>query len=152
MIARAILHRPAAIAVLAAVFAGTGAQAEQPPAVNYMLHCMGCHLADGSGGPPDVPDARGEMGRLLAVEGGREYLVQVPGAAQAPISNAELAGVINYMLEHFNAATLPADYRPLTEEEVAAWRKDWLPDVAAVRQTLLDRLDEARPGGDATQK
>lgn len=116
------------------------AHAEQPPVVNYMLHCMGCHLADGSGGPPDVPDARGEMGRLLADEGGRAYLVQVPGAAQAPISDAELAEVVNYMLETFSAHTLPTDHAPLTADEVARWRREWLPDVAAVREKLLARL------------
>ena len=127
---------------LAAVLFAAGARAEQPPAVNYMLHCMGCHLADGSGGPPDVPDVRGEMGRLLAVEGGRQYLVQVPGAAQAPVSDAELAGIVNYMLESFNGETLPEDYRPLTEDEVAGWRKDWLPDVSAVRRVLIGRVEK----------
>lgn len=119
-----------------------GARAGQPPEVNYMLHCMGCHLPDGSGGPPDVPDLRGEMGRLLAVEGGREYLVQVPGASQAPISDAELAAVVNYMLETFNDHVLPADYAPLTTDEVARWRKDWLPDVATVRRDLMTRLEQ----------
>jgi hypothetical protein len=133
--------------VLAAALCAMDAHADKPPAVNYMLHCMGCHLADGSGGPPDVPDARGEMGRLLAVEGGRQYLVQVPGAAQAPVSDAELAGIVNYMLESFNADTLPEDYRPLTEDEVAGWRKDWLPDVAAVRQVLVGRLEKHRNTG-----
>ena len=118
------------------------ARAEQPAAVNYMLHCMGCHLPDGSGGPPDVPDVRGEMGRLLAVEGGREYLVQVPGASQAPISDKELAEVVNYMLVTFNAHTLPGDYVPLSEDEVSTWRADWLPDVAAAREKLLAHLAE----------
>src|SRR5262245_10379085 len=79
------------------------AVADQPPEVNYMLHCMGCHLADGSGAPPQVPDIRGEMGRMLAVAGGREYLVQIPGAATSPVSNRELAAIINYMLHAFSA-------------------------------------------------
>ncbi|HZD52825.1 MAG TPA: hypothetical protein VE175_07235 [Woeseiaceae bacterium] len=119
------------------------ARAEQPPPVNYMLHCMGCHLADGSGGPPAVPDMRGEMGCLLSVPGGRKYLVQVPGASQAPISDAELASLINYMLGTFNADTLPAEYKPFTEDEVTRWRKDWLPDVAAVRRELTSHLPAA---------
>ncbi len=127
--------------------APAGVRAEQPADVNYKLHCMGCHLADGSGGAPDVPDIRGEMGRMLGVEGGREYLVQVPGASQAPISDAELAAVVNFMLETFNAHTLPDDYVPLTEEEVARWRADWLSEVAAVRRDLLNRIRT-----DATQK
>lgn len=130
-----------------ALLSSAAARAEQPAEVNYMLHCMGCHLADGSGGPPDVPDARGEMGRMLAVEGGREYLVQVPGASQAPISDRELAAVVNYMLETFNRHTLPPDYRPLSEDEVASWREDWLPDVEAVRRELMARLERLAAGG-----
>ena len=125
------------------VSAAMTARAEQPPQVNYKLHCMGCHLADGSGGPPDVPDLRGEMGRMLQVEGGREYLVQVPGASQAPMSDAELAAVVNYLLETFNDHVLPADYAPLTTDEVARWRKDWLMDVAAVREELMARVEDA---------
>jgi mono/diheme cytochrome c family protein len=141
-------------AIVMSVFASMamGARAEQPPEVNYMLHCMGCHLPDGSGGPPDVPDLRGEMGRLLAVEGGREYLVQVPGASQAPISDAELAAVVNYMLQTFNDHVLPANYAPLTADEVAIWRKDWLPDVARVRQELMDLLAEADRDAPPAQK
>jgi mono/diheme cytochrome c family protein len=113
---------------------------EPSPEANYMIHCMGCHLEDGSGSPPDVPDVRREMGRMLMVEGGREYLVQVPGAAQAPISDAALAAVVNYMLETFSTETLPEDYRPLTAEEVSEWRRHWLPDVASVREDLLAEL------------
>jgi hypothetical protein len=85
------------------------------------------------------------MGRLLSVKGGRSYLVQVPGAAQAPVSDGELAAVVNYMLETFNAHTLPADFKPLTAAEVTKWRKDWLPDVAAVRQLLIERLETVKP-------
>jgi mono/diheme cytochrome c family protein len=132
----------AVLGVVAAAFAWP-AGAEPSAEANYMIHCMGCHLADGSGGPPDVPDVRGEMGRMLIVEGGREYLVQVPGAAQAPISDAALAAVVNYMLESFSRETLPEDFRPLTPDEVAAWRRFWMPDVAAVREELLARLEDA---------
>jgi hypothetical protein len=119
-------------------------RAEQPAEVNYMLHCMGCHLADGSGAPPRVPDVRGEIGRLLAVPGGREYLVQVPGAATAPISAGELAAVINYMLATFSARTLPARFAPYTGEEVARLRPAWLSDPEPVRLRLLEQGNRAR--------
>lgn len=138
-------RRNSLLIVIAALHAGGFARAGQPPEINYMLHCMGCHLADGSGGPPDVPDIRGEMGCLLSVDGGRAYLVQVPGAAQAPVSDAELAALVNYMLKTFNADTLPADFTPLTAEEVTRWRGDWLMDVAAVRRTLLAQLESRCP-------
>lgn len=137
-----MIRRVLPVVLLAAVFAGTNSRAEYPPSVNYKLHCMGCHLADASGGPPDVPDLRGEMGCMLSVEGGREYLVQVPGASQAPITDAELAAVVNYMLENFSADTLPANFVPLSEDEVALWREDWLTDVTEVRQALMRRLED----------
>lgn len=140
-------RRAPLLILVAALYAHGFARAEQPPAVNYKLHCMGCHLADGSGGPPDVPDIRGEMGCLLAVDGGRQYLVQVPGAAQAQISDAELAAVLNYMLETFSADTLPGEYAPFTAGEVTRWRADWLTEVAAIRESLLARLDAPCPAG-----
>jgi hypothetical protein len=116
--------------------------------VDYMIHCMGCHLDDGRGHPPEVPDLRGEMGRMLQVPGGRPYLVQVPGAAQAPVSNAALAAIVNYMLLTFSRATLPVDFEPLSAEEVARWRPDWVHDVMPVRARLLEAiaaLTAARP-------
>lgn len=130
----------AIVGVTAVAWYGGAPAGELSPEANYMIHCMGCHLNDGSGNPPDVPDIRREMGRMLTVEGGREYLVQVPGAAQAPITDAALAAVVNYMLETFSTETLPEDYRPLTAEEVSEWRRDWLPDVATVREELLAAL------------
>jgi hypothetical protein len=116
------------------------ALADQPPDVNYMLHCMGCHLADGSGAPPQVPDIRGEMGRMLSVEGGREYLVQIPGAATSPVSDRELAAIINYMLHAFSADTLPASFNPFTEAEVQQLRPHWLSDPEPVRKKLLEQM------------
>ena len=135
------IRKAIAVAVSAVVAWSAGVPAGELSAeANYMIHCMGCHLADGAGNPPEVPDVRSEMGRMLAIPGGREYLVQVPGAAQAPISDAALAAVVNYMLETFSSETLPRDYRPLTAEEVAEWRRHWLPDVASVREELLAAL------------
>ena len=113
------------------------ARADQPANVNYLIHCAGCHLADGSGSPPRVPDVRGEMGRLLAVEGGREYLIQIPGAATAPVSDRELAAIVNYMLATFSAGTLPAQFEPFSEAEVGRLRPNWLSDPEPVRQRLL---------------
>ena len=133
--ARLLLAATACVSMVARV-----AVADQSPDVNYMIHCMGCHLADGSGAPPQVPDVRGEMGRLLAADGGREYLVQIPGAATSPISDRELAAVINYMLQTFNAATLPAAFAPFTEDEVKRLRPQWLNDPEPVRKRLLEAV------------
>jgi mono/diheme cytochrome c family protein len=124
---------------VALLLGGLAARAGADPAasVSYLIHCAGCHLADASGSPPRVPDVRGEMGRLLAVAGGREYLIQVPGAATAPISDRELAAIVNYMLASFNASTLPASFEPFTETEVGRLRSNWLSDPERVRAKLL---------------
>ena len=75
----------------------------QRPALDYALDCEGCHRADGTGTPGSVPALRDSVARFLAVPGGREYLARVPGVAQAPLDDAALAAVLNWMLDHFDA-------------------------------------------------
>ncbi len=104
---------------------------------DYMLNCQGCHGDDGRGSPGNVPDLRDELGRFLNVSGGRRYLVQVPGARNAPLDDAALAAVLNWMLPSFSAATLPRDFEPYTGTEVAQWRREAPADVAAERSRLL---------------
>lgn len=109
--------------------------------VNYTLYCQGCHLADGSGTPEKVPALKNEVGRFLGVDGGREYLVQVPGTSQSPMSDAEIADVLNWMLKNFSAEQLPADFVPYTGEEVSRVRPEPLANVSAVRARLVAALD-----------
>ncbi|MDP2380230.1 MAG: hypothetical protein Q8M35_07070, partial [Pseudohongiella sp.] len=40
---------------------------------NYLLHCGGCHIEDGSGMPPHVPDLRVEMPYFASFTEGRAY-------------------------------------------------------------------------------
>ena len=98
------------------------AEGGNSPRVNYMLHCMGCHMMDGSGAPGAVPSLRGRMASFLQVDAGRAYLIQVPGTAQSPLNDAEVAEVVNWMLEEFTIGPLPADFQPYSEEEVAGYR------------------------------
>ena len=56
---------------------------------------------------------------------------------------AELAALVNFMLETFNDDVLAENYTPLTTEEVARWRDAWVPDVPAVREELMSLLAEA---------
>ena len=62
----------------AAILLSACLPAHAGPRVDYMLHCMGCHLTTGEGDPPTVPSAA-KMALFLQVEGGRQYLVRVPG-------------------------------------------------------------------------
>ncbi|HEX7036398.1 MAG TPA: cytochrome c [Pseudomonadales bacterium] len=117
-----------------------GASADDARArMHYLLHCGGCHLPDGRGVPPEVPSLRGDPGRLAAYPDGRRYLARIPGASQAPLSDAELTAVLNWVLTEFNADTLPADHEPLTVDEVASARRDALADPARERRAIWER-------------
>jgi hypothetical protein len=121
----------------AAALAGSGGAGAADPQVDYMLECQGCHLYDGSGAPGRVPDLRDSVGRFLTVPGGREYLVRVPGAAQSPLGDAELAEVLNWMIRRFGPAGVAAEFEPYSAPEVARLRTAPLPEVDSVRGALV---------------
>jgi hypothetical protein len=104
--------------------------------VNYMLNCQGCHLPDGRGYRGKVPDMRHTIGRFAGVAGGREFLVRVPGAATSPLSDAQLAELMNWMLREISVEPLPGSFSAFTAEEVGALRETPLTDVQALRREL----------------
>ena len=109
-----------------------------PPAqANYMLTCMGCHLPDGSGAAGKVPSVRDSLVILSGSSAGRRYLVQVPGASQSPLSDLELAQVLNWMVRNLSARPVPADFAEFTAAEVAAYRRFPLVNVRETRAQLL---------------
>ncbi|MCP5179037.1 MAG: hypothetical protein H6993_14025 [Pseudomonadales bacterium] len=124
---------------LALTFTGlsVAAAAVADARVDYMLHCQGCHLPELEGSPGIVPGLRGDVGRIAGVPGGREYLVRVPGASQSPLSDAALAGVLNWIMENYNADTRPPDFMPFTTDEVARWRGNALRNPEATREEIF---------------
>jgi hypothetical protein len=109
-----------------------------PPAqANYMLNCMGCHIADGSGAPGKVPSLRDTLVPLAMSPAGRRYLVQVPGAAQSSLSDLELAQLLGWMVHNLSARPVPPDLADFTAAEVAGYRRYPLVDVQATRARLL---------------
>jgi hypothetical protein len=82
----------------------------------------------------------GSAGRFLRVPGGREYLARVPGVAQAPLDDAQTAAVLNWVLQRFSRAELPADFTPYTADEVHRLRQTPLEDVEKERAKLLAAL------------
>jgi mono/diheme cytochrome c family protein len=134
-----------ALLVALAIAASPAAAADvSGPALAYALECQGCHQADGRGTPGSVPALSGSVARFLAVPGGREYLSQVPGVAQAPLDDATLAGVLNWMLTRFDEAHVPKDFVPYAAAEVGRLRKTPLTDVERVRGELLRVIERAR--------
>jgi len=114
------------------------------PAVEYALNCQGCHRADGAGTPESVPPLKGSVARFLGVPGGREYLAQVPGVAQAPLDDQALAAVMNWLLDHFDKEHIPAGFAPYTAEEMGRLRRTPLVDVESVRTRLLAEIERPR--------
>ncbi len=108
-----------------------------PVQANYMLNCMGCHLADGSGAAGKVPSVRDSLGVLSRSSAGRRYLVQVPGASQSPLSDLELAQVLSWMVRNLSAQTVPPDFTDFTAAEVAGYRRSPLVNVRETRARLL---------------
>ena len=89
--------RRAVGAILLALLASPPARAEVPAREAFQLHCSGCHGPDGHGAAEFVPDLH-ELAPLVAAPGGREYLVRVPGVAQAPVESEALARLLNFIL------------------------------------------------------
>jgi len=105
------------------------------PRFDYLLHCGGCHIEDGSGDPPEVPDLRQDMAYMIGFEAGRAYLVQVPGSSQAPLSDARLATVLNWMMDTFYLE-LGGDFERYTAAEVTRHRSVRLLDPKQARAEL----------------
>lgn len=115
------------------------------PAVLYVLHCQGCHGPDGEEIPGRVPALAGSMARFLSVPGGREFLARVPGVAQAPLSDADVARLLDWMLRRFDAAHVPEGHLPYRADEVARLRRAPLVHVAETRRELVAAMETDPP-------
>jgi mono/diheme cytochrome c family protein len=111
------------------------------PKVNYMLHCSGCHGPEGAGNPGvGIPDMRGSIGHFPKAKYGREFLIQVPGTSQTSMNDADVAVMMNWMLQQFSAAEVPAGTLPYTEQEVRQLRANRLADVPGRRAAIVSEL------------
>jgi mono/diheme cytochrome c family protein len=113
------------------------------PQVNYMLQCMGCHTPDGRGETGRVPSVKETLLPFAKLTAGRSYLVQVPGAAQSTLSDAELAQLLNWMISNLSA-TKSDRFSRFTAAEVAKYRRTPLVDVTAAREALLKQMNGSR--------
>jgi mono/diheme cytochrome c family protein len=135
-----VTARLAAPGLAAVCLLAAGPSAAEQAKVLYQLHCQGCHLPDGSGRPGAVPSLAG-VARFATLPEGRAYLVGVPGSAQAPLSDVELAAVLDWMLAEFGPEDVAARVAPYTAAEVRRYRVP-LADVEEVRASLLRALAE----------
>ena len=139
---------PLAAALLAPVALLSAAVWAETARNNYMLRCMGCHGAQGNLQQAGMPKLQGAVGHFLKVPGGRAYLAQVPGAAHSPLSDQELAAVLNYIVQRYAGASQPAEFRPYTGEEVASYRYAPPANIAAARKALLKEIRAVDPSAE----
>lgn len=101
--------------------------------------CQGCHQPTGAGIPGVFPPLAGHVPEILAVKGGREYLIQVllyglqgqitiKGAnyagvmpAYAQLKDEEIAGLLNHISTQWGNK-FPAGQKAFTADEVKAQR------------------------------
>ena len=86
---------------------------------------------------------RGALGQFLKVPGGREFIVQVPGVMNSPLSDRDVANLMNWLLPALAPENLVASTAPYTADEIARLRQSRPADVMAVRALLLNRMREA---------
>lgn len=109
---------------------------------HYAVHCAGCHGMDGAGSRLGYVPALRQLGQFLPLEGGREYVIKVPGVMGSGLSDQQVAEVTNWVLQTMAAASLPAGFAPYTREEVTRARSTPLIDVLAARQRLAAQARE----------
>jgi len=126
-----------AVALLAA-----GPVGAYQPKVNYQLQCMGCHRADGTGETGRVPSLRRTLVRFSRVPEGRDFVMRVPGVAQAALGDAELAALLNWMARNLSDVPTGESYVDYTAQEVATARHRPLAAIRALRASLLERLPD----------
>lgn len=132
------------IIAVASLGVSSGAFAYEPQ-INYALQCMGCHTPDGAGVPDRVPSIKDTLVPLAGMAEGRRYLVQVPGSAQSTLSNAELAELLNWMIQTLSVVTPAKPLAPFTAAEVKEYRAHTLTQVRATRERLLAASRGTKP-------
>lgn len=114
--------------------------AHASPQQDYILYCMGCHGPQAEGVPGKVPPLAHALGRYMRSPAGRNYVLRVPGAANSVLSDAQLAGVLNWLAQTFDAQELSSDVPLFSAAEVTSQRHSPLPSVLATRREVVREL------------
>lgn len=133
--------RLCAVVVATHIAVSTAHASDARARADYMIHCQGCHLPDGSGFIGRVPDLGETLPLFLSEDGGREFLIQVPGSSQSALSDARLAGVLNWTIKTFSDGAPLASFVPYETKDITAVRHIRLDDVFATRDALIGHLE-----------
>ena len=115
-----------------------------------MLYCMGCHGPQAEGVPGKVPPLAHALGRYMRSPAGRNYILRVPGAANSVLSDAQLAGVLNWLAQTFDPQELSSDVPLFSAAEVTSVRHTPLPSVLATRREVVRELAATGPAPPAS--
>lgn len=107
----------------------------------YVLHCAGCHGADGAGLPHGYVPGLQRLGDFLRVPGGREFVIKVPGVMGSGLDDAQVAEVTNWVLATIARDSVPPAHAPYAAADVARARAAPLADVMAERRRLQQQAD-----------
>jgi mono/diheme cytochrome c family protein len=126
----------------------------------FISNCAVCHQPDGKGAPSVYPPLAGSVGRYVALKEGRAYVIDVVSFGMGgkidsggdsfegdmppwpQLSDQDVADVLTYVLTGLNAKLLPADFKPISADEVKAERVKKLTSAAvhAERDALIKEL------------
>jgi len=124
-----------------ALASSAGGAAADRSRQNYIQFCAGCHQFDGSGSPDaGIPDMRAQVGYFLHSPRGRAFLVQVPGSANSPLADGELALLLNWIVKAFSQTQMPIPFEPFNEDEVRKLRADRPAAIAELRRNVVEEL------------
>jgi mono/diheme cytochrome c family protein len=126
----------------------------------FISNCAVCHQPDGKGAPSVYPPLADSVGRYVAFKDGRTYVIDVVSFGMGgkidsggdsfegdmppwpQLSDQEVAEVLTYVLTGLNAKLLPADFKPISADEVKAERGKQLTaaGVHTERDSLIKEL------------
>ena len=110
--------------------------------VNYILKCRGCHTMDGfSPERGRIPPLIDVVGYLTILPDARRYMANVPGVVNSALPNDETAKLLNWVVETFARASMPASFKPFDAAEIAKWREKRPDDPMRLRAKVQGELE-----------
>ena len=126
----------------------------------FISNCAVCHQPDGKGAPSVYPPLADTVGKYVALKDGRTYIIDVVSFGMGgkidsggdsfegdmppwpQLSDQEVAEVLTYVLTSLNAKVLPADFKPISPDEVKTERAKQLTSAAVhtERDAVLKQL------------
>jgi len=76
---------------------------------------------------------------------GREFLIRVPGVAQAPLSDEDIAALLNWMARNMSDIRIGPGFKDYSAGEIHRQRSRPLSGASAARMRVLQRIEASRP-------